>query len=230
MYKRKLFIPLALLLFFSLSLYPGCDPDDGGVEPDAPSCTNGIQDGDETGVDCGGSCEPCQVDYLCDGTDEDSYMPFTTVKKWTYKSSDGGGSTYSFLGTEDVDGVTKYRVNVKGNTGFINYIRTYRIDSNGDIIGQNADDAYEFLEIPVGRAIGYTWTNENNTIDTYELKSKNASYTTEKCSYDGLMEIFQYRNGGVYKKLYYKKGLGRVDIKKIGSFSGDTYLSDVEVN
>ncbi len=35
------------------------------IEPDDPTCTDGIQNGDETGVDCGGSCEPCQVDPTC---------------------------------------------------------------------------------------------------------------------------------------------------------------------
>ena len=31
-------------------------------DPVDPSCDDGIQNGDETGVDCGGSCEPCQTD------------------------------------------------------------------------------------------------------------------------------------------------------------------------
>ncbi len=31
-------------------------------EPD-PTCTDGIQNGDETGIDCGGSCGPCNVTY-----------------------------------------------------------------------------------------------------------------------------------------------------------------------
>ncbi len=30
-----------------------------------PTCTDGIQNGDETGVDCGGSCDPCTVDPTC---------------------------------------------------------------------------------------------------------------------------------------------------------------------
>ncbi len=34
----------------------------GGTEP---TCTDGIQNGDETGVDCGGSCDPCTVDPTC---------------------------------------------------------------------------------------------------------------------------------------------------------------------
>ena len=32
----------------------------------APTCTDGIQNGDETGIDCGGSCAPCTVDPTCD--------------------------------------------------------------------------------------------------------------------------------------------------------------------
>ncbi|MCX7549262.1 hypothetical protein OS191_00245, partial [Xanthomarina sp. F2636L] len=32
----------------------------------APTCTDGIQNGDETGVDCGGSsCEPCVIPPTC---------------------------------------------------------------------------------------------------------------------------------------------------------------------
>ncbi|WP_452598134.1 M43 family zinc metalloprotease [Pontimicrobium sp. MEBiC01747] len=31
-----------------------------------PTCDDGIQNGDETGVDCGGSCEPCNTPPTCD--------------------------------------------------------------------------------------------------------------------------------------------------------------------
>ncbi|MEW7292444.1 glycosyl hydrolase [Aquimarina sp. 2304DJ70-9] len=31
----------------------------------APTCNDGIQNGDETGVDCGGSCQPCQTAPTC---------------------------------------------------------------------------------------------------------------------------------------------------------------------
>lgn len=34
----------------------------GGGGGNDPTCDDGIQNGDETGVDCGGSCEPCQGD------------------------------------------------------------------------------------------------------------------------------------------------------------------------
>jgi hypothetical protein len=35
---------------------------DGGVSN--PTCSDGIQNGDETGVDCGGSCPPCETPVL----------------------------------------------------------------------------------------------------------------------------------------------------------------------
>lgn len=36
-----------------------------GETPD-PTCSDGIQNGDETGVDCGGSCDPCAVPATCE--------------------------------------------------------------------------------------------------------------------------------------------------------------------
>lgn len=49
-----------LLMLFALTgamvTWQGCEEDD--VEP-AATCMDGIQNGDETGVDCGGDCDPC---------------------------------------------------------------------------------------------------------------------------------------------------------------------------
>jgi hypothetical protein len=33
----------------------------GAAPAPDPTCNDGIQNGDETGVDCGGSCDPCAV-------------------------------------------------------------------------------------------------------------------------------------------------------------------------
>ena len=43
-----------------------CGGDGGGSGPATPTCTDGVQNGDETGVDCGGSCEPCAPTASCD--------------------------------------------------------------------------------------------------------------------------------------------------------------------
>ncbi|MDP4999802.1 MAG: M43 family zinc metalloprotease [Saprospiraceae bacterium] len=45
----------------AICVFNSDDPDSGqcSTEPD-PTCDDGIQNGDETGVDCGGSCAPCE--------------------------------------------------------------------------------------------------------------------------------------------------------------------------
>ena len=37
----------------------------GDVDPPSPTCNDGVQNGDETGIDCGGSCEPCETVPTC---------------------------------------------------------------------------------------------------------------------------------------------------------------------
>ncbi|MCB0556649.1 MAG: hypothetical protein KDD02_24095 [Phaeodactylibacter sp.] len=51
-----------LFLLFAITgmvvTWQSCDKDND--EPEA-TCSDGIQNGDETGVDCGGSCAPCEI-------------------------------------------------------------------------------------------------------------------------------------------------------------------------
>ena len=61
--KTKIFkFSIAFVAAFALVL-TSCSSDDNG---DGPSCTNGIQDGTETGVDCGGTCpDTCEAEPTC---------------------------------------------------------------------------------------------------------------------------------------------------------------------
>lgn len=53
-------ITLLLTLFCATFLFVRCDDDDNGNVITNHSCDDGIQNGEETGVDCGGpSCAPC---------------------------------------------------------------------------------------------------------------------------------------------------------------------------
>ena len=45
------------LLLLSAALVFGCGGD-GGTDP---ACVDGERNGDETDVDCGGSCDPCGI-------------------------------------------------------------------------------------------------------------------------------------------------------------------------
>jgi hypothetical protein len=57
-----------MVRFAALWLLGGCaqlfgiDPTSGGGEP---TCSDGVKNGDETGVDCGGSCDACAVPATC---------------------------------------------------------------------------------------------------------------------------------------------------------------------
>jgi len=61
-YKLNVFVVLML----SALMFVQCkDDDDNGNVIDLISCDDGIQNGDEDGIDCGGSiCPPCQGDQL----------------------------------------------------------------------------------------------------------------------------------------------------------------------
>ena len=58
----------SLMLCFGLSLCVGCgagDDNAGETVTAVPSCTDGERNGNETGVDCGADCAPCDVGVEC---------------------------------------------------------------------------------------------------------------------------------------------------------------------
>jgi hypothetical protein len=65
------------ILFFAICaslLFVQCDDDDNGNVIEQATCDDGLQNGDETGVDCGGTaCEPCveELDFSGTYTQED---------------------------------------------------------------------------------------------------------------------------------------------------------------
>jgi len=62
----------------------------------APTCDDNIQNGDEEGVDCGGSnCEPC----VCDGVDVTMTLNFDNYPSETSWQITGGGQTVASGGT-----------------------------------------------------------------------------------------------------------------------------------
>ncbi len=52
---------IVLTLYIALGLaISACSSDDDGQNEVAATCTDDIQNGDESGIDCGGSCTPCE--------------------------------------------------------------------------------------------------------------------------------------------------------------------------
>ena len=68
-YKLRLLIIACCATF----LVSSCDDDENGNVIEQANCEDGIQNGDETGIDCGGSCIPCidSLDFSGTYTQED---------------------------------------------------------------------------------------------------------------------------------------------------------------
>jgi len=64
---RRILPTFILLSFLSLALI-SCEKDDDPDNPDEPipTCVDGEQNGDETGIDCGGACDPCTTSVVED--------------------------------------------------------------------------------------------------------------------------------------------------------------------
>lgn len=59
-----------------------------------PTCTDGVQNGDETGVDCGGSsCTPCQAQYCVSNGQSTNDEYISRVQLGTINNASGVGST-----------------------------------------------------------------------------------------------------------------------------------------
>ncbi|WP_081988251.1 immunoglobulin-like domain-containing protein [Psychroserpens jangbogonensis] len=77
------------------------------LEPVAPTCNDGIQNGDETGVDCGGSsCSPCSTS---DVVLNKGYFE-TGWDGWV----DGGSDSFRYTGTRSYEG--SYSIRLRDNT------------------------------------------------------------------------------------------------------------------
>ncbi|WP_282089737.1 GEVED domain-containing protein [Aquimarina algiphila] len=105
----------------------------GGGTP-TPTCNDGIQNGNETGVDCGGSCPACPVDVTyCSATGNDGPEEITNV-------------TFAGINNSSVRNATGYD-NFTTISGNVNAGTSYNL--RVDIVGYNggaADEIYAFFD------------------------------------------------------------------------------------
>ena len=95
----------------------------GSTPPPTPTCTDGVQNGDETGVDCGGSsCAPCQTGgttVLHEGFFESG------LDGWT----DGGSDCFRYSGTRSYEGA--YSIRLRDNSGTASAMTSETFDLRG---------------------------------------------------------------------------------------------------
>ncbi len=108
----------------------------GGPPP--PTCDDGIQNGDEEGVDCGGSnCDPCNSGGLILG----SYFE-TGWDGW----QDGGSDCYRYSGSRSWEG--NYSIRIRDNSG----TRSAMTSPSLDLTGNSSVDVQFYF---------YAWSMEN---------------------------------------------------------------------
>lgn len=148
-----------ILYIFSITLvsvlFIQCDGDDDNdniIEPEA-TCNDGIQNGDEEGIDCGGSCPPCGtvgLDFSGVYEQEDQVGRPAIAKMYiTYGLRDDFNVTIP----SEMD--VAFQENILTNLQALNP----DFDTNG--LGQNAEDFADFLSKDV------LWVAQTGNISYY---------------------------------------------------------------
>ena len=157
-----------------------------------PTCDDGVQNGDETGVDCGGSCDPCDTGG---GSDELGAHYFETGwDGW----SDGGSDCFRYAGDRSYEGT--YSIRIRDNSGTAS-----SMTSSGYDLGGYGSVTVDFYFYPNSMETGEDfWLRYNNgsgweTVATYVSGTDfnnntfyNATVTLDAANYN-LVDGGQFR-------------------------------------
>lgn len=143
------------------------------------SCFNGIQDGDETGIDCGGTCGSCSVTPSCI-VGSDTLQSSLSNGSTYYNAYSSGSSTQSTNYEAVIYFTSSYRITVRihgtpdesiaysdgdpfslgagqADVEYFNSGTTYN-GSGGNVYVEKVGNSYKIT------ACGYSWSNGFGTI------------------------------------------------------------------
>ena len=230
MKMKKMFFLLALTA--GVACYYACKKKDTTTTTTptttaTPTCSDGIQNQGETGVDCGGPCGACPTN-VCTGNGSATYFPLAVNNQWNYfrdyVSYPDVMDTATITGTTVLGSKTYFRIISTGSTAQY-YIRE---ETNGDIYCWNAPISGESLLLPANPTVGQGWKVPYFSVDSFLVKSVNASIISPNgCSYTGLLKIDTYTSGSYWETWYYKKGVGFVHATATGFFASTYYLKSL---
>jgi hypothetical protein len=208
--KHIMQLTALLMLTTGILFYSGCSKDDDESQP-VPTCSDGIQNQGETGVDCGGPCSACPTN-ICTGNSSSDYLPLANGNYW--KVEDGINpndyETYTVNGTATYNSTVYNKVEAADLSGsFFIYLRKA---SNGDIFYYNTSNNTEYLYLPASPTVNQQWALPVVIgIGTRKVISTTFSLTTSHCTYSNCLQIQDYDgNGNPNTTWYYKKGVGLV--------------------
>lgn len=128
-------------------LIASCGSDDDINTPN--HCNNGVLDGDETGIDCGGSCDPCEASditsYYIKGSIDGTPFDFQQLEGNTQVYAFGAGSQVPGLcSSSNQDGVTENQfINITSFQNLYQGVYTFNINFNVDFGAEYYDFGVE---------------------------------------------------------------------------------------
>lgn len=220
--KTKLLSLLSVFIFFSFAII-SCSKDEDEETTPEPSCSDGIQNQGEAGVDCGGPCALCTSHDLCNGISSSSYLPLADGNHWGMKlTPQGYVINANVSGTQVINSVTYIKLNY--NTSYTKYLRVL---SNGDINEFSMIDSTEHLYIPASPSLNQEWACSVESLPglgSRKVTATNVTVNSTSCSYTGCIEITEYDQFGGYRNAFvYKKNVGLVKVNPFGNY----YLFEV---
>jgi hypothetical protein len=212
---KRLILPTSVLLI--ALLFVTCKKKSSDDSTPTPTCSDGIQNQGETGVDCGGPCTACQT-VLCNGNGSASYFPLTLGNKWVYDFSITNSyttcDTVTAASTVVYGGKTYFVCKLYCTPcggGYVNYY--FREDAaTHDVYTWNGstDVLYMPANPTVGQVLGVSTEIFTSGGNGRRVSSTTYTYTTPRCTYTNCVkiEIYNTSTGAVMSYGVYQKGIG----------------------
>jgi hypothetical protein len=153
--------------------------DCGGECPACPTCTDGVLNGNETGIDCGGSCDPCST--ACSYTNIDTEDFESNYGIWNDGGSDCSRPSYAAVASSGVR-VVRLRDNSNSSiltTDNLNLSAYEEITIDFHYVCRSMENIEDFfLQVSTNGGGSYTtveeWSNNDEFINW--TTSNNAKY------------------------------------------------------
>ena len=125
-----------------------------------PTCNDGVQNGDETGVDCGGSCTPCQTGNQ-------------------YCASNGNSTNDEYISRVQLESINKSSGVGTTSTGYSNFANISTDLSKGDDVTIRVTPTWTGTKYNEGYAVFIDYNQDGDFTDSGErVWTKTASQTT----------------------------------------------------
>ena len=217
--NRILFSYYTFFLVISLLIF-SCKKEE------SESCSDGIKNQTETGVDCGGPCgNACdtvkiQPPIICTGNLSESIIPLAVGNYWKYGNGTAGYDIKILFKTT-LRNREYFNFQFKATSTKEALLREDSAKNIVEYINVQGSSLEEQIYIPANPVLNQEWSyyTPTNLFGKRVVTSVTANIVSTVCNYVNLIEIKEYNESGMLVDvLYLKKGLGIVQISAAGKF------------